>query len=1018
MKGFYRKLGRIIGMKTPNIDKRSERDVIESIKKIASSYTPEWKFDEQNPDVGTALGLIYANMMSDSIKKFNRVLEKNKLSFFQQIGTKLLPAIPASGYITMNVTEGVLEGEEVKKGTKLVADAVLEDSNNLIFETNHDMYVTPAKLTDIYITDGRKDNIISIYQREEGSNVKKPFYLFDEKGENLQEHSVYFGHKSMLSMEGETCVTIGFQFFHLEKLPKKILENFLNPNIVEIAYTTKEGYCSFARRTLFEGNLLLWKAKDQPRAEPVIQGGQDAIWIRLKIKDITPFQNFFVDTIFLKTDARKIMPELVYANGIEQRTKELLPFGDHFFEWNECYIASREVFSKKGASIELAFDLNFIKVKLEDIKEKNEIDWKLIMKKKDFKPDVEYDITIHSVVWEYYNGFGWKSLFENSEYEDIFCAKSENMNQRMRMKFECPKDIEPFLMNSLFSYYIRVRILRVNNTFKLNGYYIAPIISYLQLQYEYKKNGEIPDYMILNHNREQIVYKKNQIINAKKGISLIQRLEEEKKTLYFGFEKAPIGAPIKILFVMKESIRTQLGRMQFEYYGSNKWNTLNVIDETDNFRQTGILTIIGNYDFIKRNLYGKNLYWIRMIDIEDYYNPFDAVMKLPCVTAIHMNTTPIIAVETQPEELFKVEANQKYITCQLLKKQVYQIQVWVDENKELDRRMYLQVEKEYPVEYTYNQEGEVISVWVQWKEVEDFSLSNSSDRHYIVDKIEGTVLFSDGKNGKIPISGQKETIRIQYSCGGGRIGNLEANTITRLNQSIGFINDIKNKESTTGGCDQETIEEAIKRKSAALKHGYRAVTTRDFELMAQEATRNIWKTKCFANCNQYGKKQYGNITLVILQKDFQKGRIYFDKIREQIYQYLQPRMAENIAMLNHFYIIEPTFLEINISVSMVVKEFHQVFEIRKNVLQRLEEFLDPIKGNFNQKGWEIGMLPNKTQVLNVLKDIKSIYYIKTLKMTAYRQGNHGMVEVDLESKESNRFALALSGTHEIFIEME
>lgn len=1018
MKEFYKKLGRVIGMKTPNIDKRTEEDVIDSIKKISASYTPEWKFDEQNPDIGTALGLIYATMMADTIKKYNRVLEKNKLSFFQQIGTKLLPAIPASGYITMNLTEGVLEGEEVKKGTKLVADAALEDSYNLIFETKHDMYVTPAKLTDIYLTDGKKDKIFLIYQREEDFNRKKLFYLFGEKGENLQEHIIYIGHDSILSMEGETCVTICFQSLRLEELPKKVQESFLDSNIVEITYATQAGFCPFARRTLFEGNLLLWKTKEQPRAEHRIQNGQESIWIRFVIKDITPFDNIFIDTIFIKTDARKIIPELIYANGIEQRTKAILPFGEQFFEWNECYIASREVFNKKGAWIEIAFDLDFIKVELEDIKENNEIDWKLIMKKKDFKPDIEYDITIRSVLWEYYNGFGWKPLFEHSKYEDIFCARHENINQRMRMKFECPNDIQPFLINSLFSYYIRVRILRVNNAFKLKGHYISPVISYLQLQYEYRNNGEVPDYMISIHNKEKIMYKKNQMINSKKGISLVQGLEEKKKTLYLGFHMAPIGAPIKMLFVMQESIQKELGRMQFEYYGSNKWKPFNVIDETNNFKKTGILTMMGNYDFVKRNLFGKELYWIRIIDVEDYYNQWDAIMKRPCVTAIHMNTTQMIAVETQPEELFKIEANQKHMVCQLLKKQVYQIEVWVDEEKELDQRMYSQVEKEYPVEYTYNQAGEVISVWIKWKEVDDFSLSNSSDRHYILDRIEGMVFFSDGKNGKIPTAGQKETIRIQYSCGGGSIGNLEADRITRFNQSIGFISDIKNKESTTGGCDQETIEEAIKRESAALKHGYRAVTASDFETMAREATRNIWKTKCFSNCNQYGKKQYGSITLVILQKEFQKGNRYFDKIREQVYEYLQPKIAGNIAMLNHFYIVEPTFLKIHISVSIVVKEFHQVFEVRKNVLQRLEEFLDPIKGNFNQKGWEIGTLPNKTQILNVLKDIKSIYYIKTIRILAYRQENLGMVEVDLERKENHIFALALSGMHEVFIEME
>ena len=47
-------------MELPRIDRRTKEDLLRYIKKYLSSYTPEWRFDEDNPDIGTALAYIYA----------------------------------------------------------------------------------------------------------------------------------------------------------------------------------------------------------------------------------------------------------------------------------------------------------------------------------------------------------------------------------------------------------------------------------------------------------------------------------------------------------------------------------------------------------------------------------------------------------------------------------------------------------------------------------------------------------------------------------------------------------------------------------------------------------------------------------------------------------------------------------------------------------------------------------------------------------------------------------------------
>ena len=88
------------------------------------------------------------------------------------------------------------------------------------------------------------------------------------------------------------------------------------------------------------------------------------------------------------------------------------------------------------------------------------------------------------------------------------------------------------------------------------------------------------------------------------------------------------------------------------------------------------------------------------------------------------------------------------------------------------------------------------------------------------------------------------------------------------------------------------------------------------------------------------------------------------------------------------------------------------------MLERIEKFLDPIRGNFDGKGWQIGRIPNEIQISNAMKGIEGILYIKEVQMSAFVQSRQGWVEVDKEAADERRFAVALSGAHQIFITVE
>lgn len=1005
-------------MKDLEMDSRSREDIINEIRRIAPSYTPEWRFDQENPDVGTALAVLFADMLADTIRKFNRVPEKNRISFFDHIGAKLLPAVPASGYVTFGLVNDMVEGVPVKKGTQVSAQTEEAAEGSLVFETMQELYVTNSHLDDIYLTDGKRDYIHHLFHRKSFWENPVPFHFFDLERENQQGHSFYIGQNEVLQWRYGAVASIDLIPFGKNTDVEEIYHNFLNPDKIEIAYYSEKGFCQFESRALEGDSLILIKGEEQPPAArltiPVEEEEIEGNFIRFTIKDIHAFDSLTLKKIMIRSAGEHILPELIHAAGADQRIHEFLPFGERLMELEQVYIASNEALGKRGAWIQLTFDLDFIRIPMESMEYGEEREWKLIMKRQEFKPDLEYDITIDSVLWEYYNGVGWCRLFPNNQYAHVFSTKDGTIGQRVQMAFKCPEDIETFVVNSLSSFFIRARILKVNNAFKLKGNYIVPLISRMYFRYEYLNDGVVPNDLILYNNMASQVRKGTVLSGKNTLLKPFQGLEQDVPAMYWGFSEALREGPVKILFSLFDTIPEQLPLLTFEYYGSGRWKALNMVDETENFRVTGILTLIGEPDFEACTLFGNECFWIRVTDTRAYYEEQKKAI-LPCITGIYMNSAKIAAIETQTREEFFIEANEENLQCHLQKGQIYDAQVWVDEYRIMDMRKLEDLKKNYKVKQECSEDGQIEKLWVLWTQTDSFAASGPEDRHYMLDKNDGVVSFSNGKNGAIPPSGLHETILVKYRCGGGTIGNLEAGRITGLNQTIGFINQVDNKEITTGGCNQETVEACVERSRKAFKRGMRGVTRKDFEFLALEASRNLLRAKCFPNVNEKGEREPGSVTLAVLQKDYIRGGKYFPGIKNQVLCYMKERISGNLAALNHFYVTEPQFLNLSFSIFASAADYNMVFEVRKQIEEKIVHFLDPISGNFSGKGWEIGILPNTTQIRNALKASEGEYVIHDVRMSACRRGTIGMEEIDLDGQERSPFALALSGEHKIFV---
>ena len=113
------------------LDSRDMEDIQNQIKNLASNFVPEWKFDTDNPDMGAALALIYANEMKENVNQFNGLMEhyRKELMNLSQVS----PNRGRSSQTTV-IMEPVMDLNEEKlipKGTELLARAICHELDHL-----------------------------------------------------------------------------------------------------------------------------------------------------------------------------------------------------------------------------------------------------------------------------------------------------------------------------------------------------------------------------------------------------------------------------------------------------------------------------------------------------------------------------------------------------------------------------------------------------------------------------------------------------------------------------------------------------------------------------------------------------------------------------------------------------------------------------------------------------------------------------------------------------------------------
>ncbi|MCI9083146.1 MAG: hypothetical protein HFI70_12820 [Lachnospiraceae bacterium] len=972
------------------LDQRNTEDIVKEIADLAQSYVPEWKFDAQNPDIGSTLALLFAEQMESGIRKFNRLLEQFQIEFVNMLDISLLPVHPSEALVLFCPSAGTW----LNKGTRMSAEG---EEKNIQFRNSQGCYLTDSRLTHCFEAEGGTGVMIPVlgnfpqtaYFAEDDLTGEESFrgnklFVFPERG--IERHALLLGHEHIFDIANDK---IYIKFCGGENLAERIInEEF------RLLYPSCQGM-QRAEKVKLQGEILVIERNLPVLPYLVIEAVQAP-------KDVIVLEDILVSSEGKSRQA-------VYAgNGnIEFDVDKFCPFGDKLQLFDECYIGDDNCFSKKNAWIQICFEVSFAKQTVGlDFFEPEE-DLRIIKRKPPFMSKQRLaETAVEEISFEYFNGQGWKRLVLEQDCSRMFASARQGT---YKICFWCPPDWKSSQSGSFQGRCIRMRLMKADHCYFLPCRHIYPVLEHLEISFSYMRKYERPLCLERFYENEKIDLAREW--KGQKKVTVFAPPRHEKHTLYLGFDKKMEYGPVNLYFEFASSTGRAGTKLCFEYSGKHGFRSMQVWDGTEGFLHTGIVSVAAPEDFTERKELGVSRYWIR---IRDEYAGSEQ-RELPFLKQVSVNGVLVQNIEFLEEEEFYIEQVRPNMVFSLSEKYIVDADIWVNEKDTcpMDQREEMLREHPEQVRAEYDLMGNIQDFYVKWQETGNFEYSYSGGRYYILDRARGQVRFGDGVHVNIPQVTDSTAFLAAVRVSEGAAGNVPADTIRDFVSNTEFQGTFTNPLPAFGGTDQENIFQAVNRGMAWFGSQGRLLTRADFIQELKGYSENIDKVSLVAGQTPEGKKDPGHICLVVMMKDFAKGSRSFQKEAEGMEKYLYSR-CEMTVEKGKLSIVQPVPVQISVELWLEDSEGEERFEIERKMTNMLQKFLNPV-GDAFQEGWKIGILPRKTQILMSIHAAFHRIHIRHMTVTGRYQYQGEIFERELERIPQSSFFICQSGRHKVHV---
>ncbi|MDR2909019.1 MAG: hypothetical protein LBU86_03965, partial [Oscillospiraceae bacterium] len=944
--------------------------LLDKMKALAKSYAPEWSFTQDEPDGGSVVALLFKDMLEGSLERYDKVLHKHRIRYLNLFDRfKKEPVEPAKSFVRFTPVTGAPQPVHIPRGTRLLANSE-EAGRQIVFETTHGITATTAELSAIYATDGSAGAIERIFLKEEdGGAENKEFTAFAVSGENLEDHTFLLGFEHAFEHLDRLDVTVDFMTpdgeAH-EKIPDILLGDSMSLSIL-----CEGGFEAFDA-ALREGDSLRLQKESFLPGKAVLSG-KSCCQLAITAREPREMQLCGVQVRFSASD---IPPDEVRAGGVAQNAADFRPFGLPMELYSSCEIESRTVFARVGARVELSFFLQF--ETLEQLLPEYEVaeEYKIIMKRPARAPrPVVQDVRADYALFEYLSDTGWKRLIHEEHAALIF-----NGSERgdIRLSFIMPADIireelapgQPRL---------RVRLLRADGLYRLPCVQHCPVIKGLRLSYEYAQAPIIPDVAVTRNNFESRDI--TSLINGGRNATLFYTREEKRPAIYMGFDPAPWGTPLSLYLRLENNADYEVD-FTAECLMPEGFVSQRVADGTMGMLHSGVLCMVVPQNVAKRPLFGQELYWIRLI----CHNKELKSYNLPVIRGVYINMAKVENASTRTEIFYRDASDG-------------QMQVNLEEQGILTAKVYVNEENAQEEEN-----------WVLWEQSRHWE---QQGRVYDIDLAAGQIQIGKNALSAFPPKRDGPAVRVTYQSYHGSAANVKEGDISAPAASIRYISEVSNPLPAYGGYDGYNEDTGAAVIANMLRTRGRAVTRQDYFDIISQISYGVRQVKCLSGFGPGGEPRDDVMTIAVLIDEYEKGSHIFSGVKEAIRERLLDCSGLTLAGKT-LVLTQPRFVRTSVRLWLDCERMDSAYDMQQECARSLHEFIDPLCGGFEGKGWEIGRLPTPARLIAYLGIRHPEAVVSKIVVTALYENREIEVDDQIGRRIDNPFAMAVNGEHTVY----
>jgi len=684
-------------------------------------------------------------------------------------------------------------------------------------------------------------------------------------------------------------------------------------------------------------------------------------------------------------------------------SKDFFLFGEQPARFACFYAACKDAFTRDGARVELAFAFNQI------------------------------GAGSAKVVAEFFNGSRWQPLGPNEAYADesrsfTFPTPLDPQFPHAKITFSVPPGWKDSEVNGDKGRWLRLRIasgdygqpLSVDvvpdpndpgkfTVTSVKSTLQPPIVAHLGVSYYLFTNPQPADFCV-TENEFALAEHSDDARWPRSPFAPFVPVSDRTPALHLGFGSKPPAALVSLLVqVLTPAAEGDPQPFVWDYWGRDGWIELSVRDATLGLRRTGLVQFVGADDALPRDGLGGALYRIRArlksgLRSQDQIvqcggawlnamwarqgrsiardglgtsngNPSQS-FALPLVRG--RAAAPIAAaadLAAMDAAQFERALDTPLAGVPILGDEVVEVREWTGRGDDWQTTLAGVDPADLRFEVDPQDPTIATAAWVRWHAQPHLYRSGPGDRHYVVERARGIFSFP-GPDGFIPPAGAP--IVVSYVTGGGVDGNVPAGAVRELRSGVGFVQSVANPIASEGGAGAELLRAGRDRSAQQVRHRGRAVTREDYEWIALGASSQVARARALPLEGPAGHGARGSVAIVLVPHSDQPQPAPSAELARTVLDALGQCVPAGAA--GGIRIVDPSYVAVGVRAEVLAAGAQDAGHVEAAVRRRLLEFLHPLRGGADGRGWEFGQGVYLSQLAALIEDTPGVDAVRSLQL--------------------------------------